>query len=57
LGEAITQNVGNFGVDANGEATSGLNHEGESTDATPSDGAPCSSDEVRESGWSEGGCV
>jgi len=55
LGEAITRNVRNFGVDANGEAASGLNHEGESTDATPRDGAPCSSNEVRESGWSEGG--
>ena len=30
LGEAIMRNVGTFGDDANGEATSGLNHEGES---------------------------
>ena len=29
LGEATAWNVGTFGVDANGEATSGLNHEGE----------------------------
>jgi len=55
LGEAITRNVGNFGVDANGKVTSGLNHEDESTDATPSDGVPRSSDEVRESERSEGG--
>ncbi len=47
--------MGTFGVDANGKATSGLNHEGESTNATPRDGTPRSSDEVRESGWSEGG--
>ena len=46
MGEAITRNVGNFGVDANGEATSGLNHEGESTDATPRGGLPRISDEV-----------
>jgi RNA-directed DNA polymerase len=49
------RNVGNFGVDANREAASGLNHEGESTDGAPSDGVPRSSDEVRESEWSEGG--
>jgi len=55
LGEAITRNMGTFGVDANGGATSGLNHEGESTNATPRDGVPCSSDEVGESEWSEGG--
>ena len=54
MGEAIMGNVGTFGVDVNGEATSGLNHEGESTEATPRDGASCSSDEVRESEWSEG---
>ncbi|HKZ77837.1 MAG TPA: hypothetical protein VJ124_05890 [Pyrinomonadaceae bacterium] len=47
--------MGTFGVDANGGATSGLNHEGESTNATPRDGVPCSSDEVGESEWSEGG--
>src|SRR4029077_5820106 len=55
LGEAITWNVGTFGVDANGEATSGLNHEGESTNATPRGGALRRSDEVRESGRSKGG--
>ena len=55
LNEAITRNVGTFGVDANGKAPSGLNHEGERTDATPRDGALRSSDEVRESGWSEVG--
>ena len=55
MGEAITRNVGTFGVDANGEATSGLNHEGESTNATPRDGASRSSNEVRESEWSKGG--
>ena len=38
--EAITWNVGTFGVDANEEAASALNHKGESTDATPRDGAP-----------------
>jgi hypothetical protein len=55
LGEATTRNVGTFGVDANGKATSGMNHKGERTDATPRDGAPRSSDEVCESGQSEGG--
>jgi hypothetical protein len=45
---------GNLGVDANEEATSGLNHERESTDAIPRDGAPRMSDEVRESGRSRG---
>jgi hypothetical protein len=38
--EAVVWNVGTFGVDADGEATSGYNHEGESTDATPRDGTP-----------------
>jgi RNA-directed DNA polymerase len=47
--------VGTFGVDANGKAASGLNHEGEGTEATPRGGIPRSSDEDRESGWSEGG--
>jgi hypothetical protein len=28
LSEAITRNVGTFGVDANGKAPSGLNHKG-----------------------------
>jgi RNA-directed DNA polymerase len=46
--------VGTFGVDANGKAPSGLNHEGERTDATPRGGALRSSEEVRESGQSEG---
>jgi hypothetical protein len=46
---------GTFGVDANGEATSGMNHEGESTDAASRDGAPRTSDEVCESGRSKGG--
>jgi hypothetical protein len=40
LGEAATRNVGTFGVDANGKVTSGMNHEGERTDATPRGGAP-----------------
>jgi hypothetical protein len=48
------RNVGIFGVDVNGKATSGLNHEGERTDATPRNGASRSSDEVRESWQSEG---
>jgi RNA-directed DNA polymerase len=55
LGEAVSRNVGTFGVDANGEVTSGLNHEGESTNAAPRDGTPRSSDEVGESRWSKGG--
>ena len=46
--------MGTFGVDANGEATSGLNYEGESTDATPRDGAPRMSNEVRETGGAKG---
>jgi hypothetical protein len=36
----------NFGIDANGEATSGVNHEGESTDAMPRGGLPGSSVEA-----------
>lgn len=55
MGEATTRNVGTFGVDANGEATSGGNHEGERTNATPRDGAPRRSDDARESGLSKGG--
>jgi RNA-directed DNA polymerase len=55
LGEAVSRNVGTFGVDANGEVTSGLNHEDESTNATPRDGTSRSSDEVGESRSSEGG--
>ena len=46
---------GTFGDDVNREATNGLNHKGERMDASPRDGTPRSSDEVRESGWSEGG--
>jgi len=47
--------MGTFGADANGEATSGMNHEGESTDAAPRGGTPRSSEEVGESRRSEGG--
>jgi len=47
--------MGTFGADANGEATSGMNHEGESTNAAPRGGTPRSSGEVGESRWSEGG--
>jgi hypothetical protein len=36
----------NLGVDGNGEATSGMNHEGESTNARPRGGVPGSSEEV-----------
>ena len=36
----------NLGVDANGEATSGLTHEGESTNATLRGGLPGSSEEA-----------
>jgi hypothetical protein len=36
----------NLGVDANGEATSGLNHEGESTNVMLRDGLPGSSEEA-----------
>jgi hypothetical protein len=36
----------NLSVDGNGEATSGLKHEGESTDAMLRDGLPGSSDEA-----------
>ena len=46
--------MGTFGVDANGEVASGMNHEDERTNAALRGGASCSSDEVRESGWSEG---
>jgi hypothetical protein len=54
-GEAIIRNMGTFGADANGEATSGKNHEGESTNAAPRGGTPRSSGEVGESRGSEGG--
>jgi hypothetical protein len=36
----------NLGIDANGEATSGLNHEGESTNAMLRGGLPDSSVEA-----------
>ena len=36
----------NLGIDANGEATSGLSHEGERTDAVPRGGLPGSSVEA-----------
>ena len=36
----------NLGVDANGEATSGMNHEGESTNAALRGGQPGSSEEA-----------
>lgn len=36
----------NLGVDVNGEATSGRNHEGDSTNATPRGGLPRTSDEA-----------
>ena len=47
LSEAAMRNVGTFGVDANGKATCGLNHEGERTEATPRGVIPRSSDEDR----------
>ena len=47
--------MGTFGVDANGEATSGMNHEGESTNATSRGGTLRSSDEAGENRRSEGG--
>ena len=37
---------GNLNFDAKGEATSGKNHEGESTDAEFRGGLPCISDEA-----------
>ena len=47
--------MGTFGADANGEATSGMNHEGESTNAAPRGGTPRSSEEDGESRGSQGG--
>jgi RNA-directed DNA polymerase len=47
--------MGTFGADANGEAASGMNHKGESTNAAPRDGTLRSSEEVGESRRSEGG--
>src|SRR5437773_12156685 len=46
--------MGNYGAYANGEATSGMNHKGESTNAAPRGGTPRSSNEVGESRRSEG---
>lgn len=46
--------MGTFGADANGEATSGMNHKGESTEAAPRGGTLRSSEEVGESRRSEG---
>ena len=54
-GEAIIRNRGTFGADGNGETTSGMNHEGESTKAAPRDGTPRSSGELGESRGSKGG--
>ena len=45
----------NLGIDANGEATSGLNHEGESTNAMLRGGLPGSSGEAEQCPWSEAG--
>jgi len=36
----------NLGIDANGQATSRLTHEGKSTDAVPRGGLPGSSEEA-----------
>jgi hypothetical protein len=47
--------MGTFGADANGEATSGMNQKGESTDAAPRGGTLRSSDEAGESRRSKGG--
>ena len=47
--------MGTFGADVNGEATSGMNHEGESTEGAPRGGTLRSSEEVGESRRSEGG--
>ena len=48
---------GNLNFDANGEAASGQNHEGESTDAEFRDGTARSSDEVRKSRMERRGCA
>ena len=47
--------MGTFDADVNGEATSGMTHKGESTDAASRGGTLRSSDEVGESRRSEGG--
>src|SRR5262245_22960781 len=46
--------MGTLGADGNGEATSGMNHKGESTNEAPGGGTLRSSDEVGESRGSEG---
>jgi hypothetical protein len=46
LEEAVVWNMRNLGVDANGEATSGVNHEGESTNAALRGGLPGSSEQA-----------
>jgi hypothetical protein len=46
LEEAVVWEHENLGVDGNGEAPSGWNHEGESRDAMLRDGLPGSSDEA-----------
>jgi len=51
------RNVGTFGVDVNGEATSGLNHEGERTNAAPRGGASRSSEEACDKQVEPRGCV
>jgi len=47
--------MGTLGADDNGEATSGMNHKGESRKAAPRGGTLRSSEEAGESRWSEGG--
>jgi hypothetical protein len=47
----------NLFFDAKGQATSGSNREGESTEAERRDGAACSSDEGSVMGLERGGCV
>jgi hypothetical protein len=54
-GEAAIRNMGTFGADANGEATSGMNQEGKSTNTAPRGGTPRSSGEAGESRGSQGG--
>jgi hypothetical protein len=45
----------NLGVDANGEATIGVTHEGESTNAALGGGLPGSSEEAERCPWSQAG--
>lgn len=47
--------MGTFGADVNGEAASGMNHKGESTEAASRGGALRSSEEAGENRRSEGG--